>query len=186
MEESERLSEEGREYVGRLNSVARKAAAMARFLKEMGRMSSHPFSAEAMEPSLLVPDLRAHLEQTFPDTIFRIDTNLRSSRTRTDVRLLRLALGDLLGLLVGDNPGPECSIRLTATDAVEGVELRAGVPSPRTAHSNAGTKPAPDPPMELVLIHEWLTAAGGKLVALGETDGVREFTVIVPRADSHA
>src|SRR5437667_10877292 len=70
LEEADRLTEVGREYVRRLHSAAGRAAELLRFLKEMERLHSFTVQQEMVPLSALARELQGELQRRHPGVEF--------------------------------------------------------------------------------------------------------------------
>jgi len=173
MEELDRLSPDGREYVERLTSVARKAAGMVRFLKEMGRLQRYEPQLEDVTLAALARELRAELNQLCPDRVLEYQWDWQVPSVRADYRPLSQAL---IALLQGYAEGADasCVIQGTSRDMPPWVELEFRVLPAALRDGRAGEQR-----LEVLLAREWLAAWGAELTL--DPDVAGRFSVRVPR-----
>lgn len=172
MEESERLSADGREYVERLGSAARKTAGMVRFLKEMGRLHSYQPQFEEVPLVALARELRAELNQLYPGRTLEYTWDWKLPGVRLDYRPFLQAVLELLQLRVEAAGGAACQVLGMARDQPPWVVLDFRV-QPVPARANL------DQRLEIVLAREWLASGGAELILNPEEAG--RFSILVPR-----
>ncbi len=172
MEELDRLSPDGREYVERLGSAARKAGGMVRFLKEMGRLYSYQPQFEEVSLGALARELRAELNQLYPGRALEYAWDWKVPSVRADYRPFLQAVLELLQLRVEAAGSVVCQIQGCARERAPWVELDFQV-VPAAGRANL------DQRLEVVLAREWL-ASGGAELTLDPNEAGR-FTILVPR-----
>jgi hypothetical protein len=173
MEELDRLSPDGREYVERLNSAARKAGGLVRFLKEMARLHGYQPQLEEVALSGLARELRAELNQLCPQQTLEYSWDWEVPSVRADYRPFYQAL---LGMLLGrvEAAGPICRLGAGSRAVARGVELEFRVaPAPPAGRNALEQRP------EVVLAREWLAAGGVELAF--DPEEVGRFTLVLPR-----
>ena len=173
MEELDRLSADGQEYVERLNSAARRAGGLVRFLKEMGRLYNYEPQFEEIALAALARELRAELNQLYPAQALEYEWHWEEPTVRADHRPFYQAL---LGLLQGrvEMAGAACRIGAGSRATPGGIELDFRVvPAAQAGRAAMELRP------EVLLAREWLAAGGAELTLGPEETG--RFTVLVPR-----
>lgn len=164
-DESKNLSEDGREYVRRLQNAAKRASDIVRILKELGRLNAHECAAEKVELDRLARELQGELQRGFPELQFQFKWQWRTPAVFGDSRVYLHAVVELCKVLVpastkallvqagsrrrGDFDTLEFSFRDTALTQF-----------PQGNHPIAA---APAEPLEVVLAREWLALCGADL-----------------------
>jgi light-regulated signal transduction histidine kinase (bacteriophytochrome) len=173
MEEAERLSADGREYVERLTSAARKAGSMVRFLKDMSRL--HAYQPQRQEVALpgVARELCAELNQLCPDRNVEYAWDWRVASVRVDHRTFYQAILALLRERV-EAAGPRCKLegRSRMTQAGSQLHFRVEPARPRPAPTGGEQR------LETVLARELLRTGGAEL-SLEAADG-SHFSILVP------
>jgi light-regulated signal transduction histidine kinase (bacteriophytochrome) len=172
MEELDRLSPDGQEYVTRLSSAALRAGALVRFLKEMGRLYGYQPQFEEVSLTALARELRAELNQLCPGQGLEYEWHWHVPTVRADYRPFYQSL---LGLLQGrvETAGAVCRIGARSQVIESGVELDFQV-TPATPVGRTAREQRP----EVVLAREWLAAGGAELILCPEETG--RFIIRVP------
>src|SRR5215475_14016058 len=75
MEETEHLSEQGQEFVRRLQNASQHASSMVRFLKEMSALGTRAARMEPIALAELVRELQGDLQHLYPGRQFRFAWN---------------------------------------------------------------------------------------------------------------
>jgi light-regulated signal transduction histidine kinase (bacteriophytochrome) len=174
MEEMDRLSADGREYVERLSSTARKTGDMVRFLKEMGRLHTCQPRLEEIPLAALARELRAELNQLCPAQTLEYEWSWEVATIRADYRPLHQAL---LGLLQGRleiASGAPSRICAGSRAVDTGVEMSFRVLPPLACTGYAARQQR----LEVVLAREWLALGGAELTL--HPDEVGRFTILMP------
>ena len=189
LEEEETLppSSEGREYVGRLQRVAEKAASMVHFLKELGRLGGYQQRLEEVSLMSLMREIKVDLQQQIPDARFDCQFIGDVRPIRVDAKLLRLAVVEVMRCLAERGPARPCALRLTGRQTGLGQELAGEVTwgeLPTAAPLRADSEPI-HKRLEVVLAQELLTVWGAQLVEVREASQRSEFIMFVPQASAH-
>jgi signal transduction histidine kinase len=174
MEELDGLSPDGREYVERLSSAARKAGAMVRFLKDMARLSQYQPRLETISLTALARELGAELNQLCPVQSIEYVWNWDVTETRLDYQTFYQAVLSLLQERLEAAGVTRCLVQGSSALTEGGIQLEFRVLPPSALHGRAVAAQRP----ESVLARE-LLAAGGAELTLDSTDSER-FTILVP------
>jgi hypothetical protein len=142
MDEIEQLSPQAREYVQRLQSVARKIGGMAHFLRELVRLHRHQPEVGEIVFARFLTELKGELHRQLPNHTFTWQTQFEAATAVADRRLvlpaaaaLVQAAADALG-----SASLQLSLSTRAADdgADDGVIWRIAVaPAPHAAVAGA-------------------------------------------------
>jgi light-regulated signal transduction histidine kinase (bacteriophytochrome) len=174
MEELDRLSPDGREYVERLTSAARTTGSMVRFLKEMGRLHGYQPQLEDITLSVLGRELSAELNQMCPRVSLAYEWDWQVPTVRADYRPFSQAILALLQARIDVLPGLACRVEAGSRETMAGavIDFRMS-PSPHYNGQAGGERP------ETVLAREWLATCGAELDLHPEQSG--QFSILIPR-----
>lgn len=95
-EYSNKLDDQGREYIQRLRAASQRMAQIIDDLLKLARVTRAELSLEEIDLSALALDVVEKLRSEFPERNVRFDT-VRGLKAHADIRLLRIALENLLG-----------------------------------------------------------------------------------------
>jgi hypothetical protein len=196
VEEASRLGDEGRECVGRLHRVARKANGMVRFLKEMGRLNTYQCRVEEISAAALLRELKAEVQQQLPKAPVEFQLATEVKTVTVDPRRLVLAVVEILRCLLERFAGSQVLVQLRGQRCPQGIEL-CGVLTgiSRAARSAYATDAAaiaarterarperarPEQSLEIMLAEEMLAIWGAHLMEVREDADHSHFTVVVP------
>jgi signal transduction histidine kinase len=176
-DESGRLSDAGRDYVGRLQQVGRDAAAMVAFLRELGRLRAYRRHVANVALATVLRDVQAALHEDLLDTPLQCELGGDVPAVSADPKLLSRALIELLRCLLERAPARRSRLRLTARRQDDAVELRGDLSWPAGAHApRLRLEQRP----EIVLAEEFLAAWNARLCEIRETSEQSLFIVHVP------
>jgi signal transduction histidine kinase len=185
LEEADRLSPGGQDYLKRLLAVAQRIQSLARTLKELARLSGDLPAASVVALPELVEEVLAHWPAPL-DCTFAWD----APRVLAPRPLLQQALAQALRLLLESRNGVPTHINLVSRPAPAGVELSLQVgstaPPPRQATPPASLAAALPgvwhERVECVLIRELIEGWGGVVKWDKDGDQLRvSFTLASPR-----
>ncbi len=190
LDESENLTDDGKEQVQRLQVAVHKASRMVRFLKEMSRLPACAPQRDVVSLDRVIADVRAELYQRFPDHEVELAWRSDFPTVVADLRLLTSAIVELLGTCLeehADAPGASWDASAEGRDGV--VEIRFWNTSRNAADSPSTSlrseRMMGDHRMETMLASEWLKLAGGSLKLPPDGSPCREFSLVVPGDPIH-
>ena len=168
IEESERLSADGREYVRRLQNATQRAGEMVRFLKELDRLSTFACRSEAIPLDQLARELQGELQRLLPTRQFTFEWQWSAPSIVGDPRVFPRAIGELCGGLLSGALGP-CRLQARSQARGDGIELVFRVEEFAGARTGAPAGPlvlrcfeAGDP-LEVALARQWLALCDAEL-----------------------
>jgi signal transduction histidine kinase len=172
LEEANRLTPTGLEYVRRLHKAAGRAAEMVRFLKEMERLRAFTARREAVALETLARELQGEMRRRFPKVEFEFSWQWDIPTVSGDTRVYLPALQELF-IDQWDARGEHCQITGASLRHGDKIELAFSV-------FPAEIGAAVEPRMGTILAGEWLTLVGATIeMAPPETDASL-FAVLVP------
>jgi hypothetical protein len=182
-EEYDRLSDDGREYVNRLQNVTQRVSEMVRFLKEMNKLNACAGKPEAIALDLLAREIQGTLKQHFPRTEFAFVWQWSIPTIVGDYRTFMQALTEILTCLM---PASADACRLEAGSENMGNRiavhfmLASGAPvNDNKPHmARAGQVPV-EKRMETVLARACLAVSEATL-EMSSGNGKNSFTIFVP------
>jgi light-regulated signal transduction histidine kinase (bacteriophytochrome) len=182
-EEAHRLSEDGREYVRRLQNATQRATEMVRFLKEMERVHTSETKVEPVALQSFARELRGGLQQKFPGKTFEFHWDWRVSVVQTDVRVLLNGVLELCTCFLSRQES-FCRIRASSHSGEKCVELafqveEVEVKSEPGPHLPRWNQHAVEQRPEVILAREWLALAGAELQAAPPVGGRANFCIAV-------
>lgn len=186
MEESSRLSQDGQEYVQRLQNVTQRTGAMARFLKEMSKLQGYAGKPEELSLTMLAREIQGALKQQFPHREFIFEWRWTVPSIVGDCRTVIQALNEMLTWLASGHAGP-CRLK-AATQSLENhtalhFELHTAVPADDNDHYVIvphGGSSTLDKRMELVLSRAWLAVSDATLELTARDGSASRFVIVVP------
>ena len=189
-EESEHLTDDGKEQVQRLQVAVHKASRMVRFLKEMSRLPACAPQRDVVSLERIFDDVWAELYQRFPDHEVELAWRSDVPTVVADLRLLTSAIVELLGASLEDHAdAPDASWEASAEGRDGEVEIRFWNTFQDTpvslSTSLRSERMMGDHRMETVLASEWLKLAGGSLKLPPDGSPRREFSLVVPGDTIH-
>jgi signal transduction histidine kinase len=190
MEEADRLSADGQDYVRRAATAAQRAQGLLATLKDLAR-----FGREKMPPrevvSLdgLVRELTTDVKAHHPACVLECRLAQDAIRVAAPGRLLHQALLRLLRALFAAAAAGTRKVVLRSQHTAEGVQLTAAEAAPegRPEPPALPRRPSGDdaPPWasdrhDWVLVRELVDACGGRLTAWSEAGRGGGFTLVIP------
>ena len=186
LEESGRLSDDGREYVRRLQSASRRAGEMVRFLKEMGRLNALVPKTETIELASMARELQGELQRLHPNREFDFEWNWSVTTIPGDLRAYLQAIVELTSSLLS-SASKRC--RFTADSSEKNMQVVVTFHVEGNAETTARARsvgPHLQPQvvaerMDVILARAWLAVSDAALsvTALGPAEIA--FSIIVPR-----
>ncbi len=177
LEESARLSDDGREYVRRLQNAARRASEMVRFLKEMSRLNAFTAKAEPISLEVLARELQGELQRLHPAREFAFEWQWHAPTVVGDGRVLVQAI---LELCAATAPAASKLCRVQAhSKAVSNAVVLAFRINDGTPKSVPPGAPADR--IEFVLAREWLALCGANVDVSLDHGGESSFSIVVPQ-----
>jgi light-regulated signal transduction histidine kinase (bacteriophytochrome) len=184
MEESERLSEDGREFVRRLQSATRYASSLARFLKEMASLNGRSACLEPIALGELGRELQGGVQHLHPNWRFTFAWDWQVPTIIGDVRLYVQAILELVAGLLHPGAGA-CRLTGTSQEHADILELAfylEAQPDPDCTGADlaAGRPRVVEERFEIVLAREWLALCGAGVEVLTADAAECRFSLIVP------
>jgi light-regulated signal transduction histidine kinase (bacteriophytochrome) len=177
LEEADRLSPDGQEYVRRLQNVTQRTTQMARFLKEMNKLAAYVGTPEELSLDVLTREIQAALKQQHPRLQFTFDWQWSVPAMLGDYRTMLQALIEILAWSAG-RQAASCTVRGSSAENENQTSLHFTL-----ATGSAGAdNPQADPEqrMEIILARELLAVSQATLeVSSHDADG-NQFTILVP------
>jgi K+-sensing histidine kinase KdpD len=176
-DETGRLSDAGRDYLGRLGQAANKTAGLVGFLREVGRLHGYERHVENVSLASVIRQVTVELHEALPEAPVQCELAGDVQAINADPRLLTRALVELTRCLLERSPDTAGRLRLLTQRGANAIELRgelswAGrVRSPRTTL---------DQRLELVLAQECLAAWQASVREVREAVDHSRFIVHVP------
>ena len=190
LEEADRLSPDGQEYVRRLQKVTQRTAELARFIKEMCKLNGYVGKPEELSQQVLAREIQGALKQHFPDKQFRFDWQWAVPSIVGDYRTVLQALIEILSWSAA-RQGNVCQVTGAAAEKENQLVVHFGLATvdptpdntPQTV-SKPDVQPSPEQRMEIILAREWLAVSNATLAMpsknVGDGPGECEFTIHVP------
>jgi hypothetical protein len=186
LEETDRLSKDGREYVERLQKVSQRTSQMVRFLKEMGRLHAYIAKPEVLSLNMLARELQASVRQQFPQLEAAYDWQWNVAAIDADYRTFSQALSELLSCLLPSDC-KACRVRALAQIAGNQIAVDFFLAASGTASDNKpnpglgrGCSPPPAERMEVTLARELLAISEATLEIDPQGNGGIRFTIFLP------
>lgn len=155
LEETNRLSEEGREYLRRLQNAARRTAELTRFLKEMERLRTFATQPTNFSLAAFAHELQISLQQRYPAKRFEFDWNWHGPALIVDVRVLLQAMQELTGGLI-QSSAAHCRVSASSKPHDGTLELAFCLEQAQTTGSADEEGGPIDQRLEIILAREWL------------------------------
>lgn len=172
-EESDRLSDDGREYVRRLQNAARRASELVRFLKELGRLNGFTLKIETIELSRWSRELQGEMQRVLPAKEFTFEWQWHTPSLTADSRVLMQAVVELCTGFLATSGNP-CRVRATSRTLGPVIELAFCV-------EGAGlSAPASTDRLEIILAREWLALCGADVDVPSLSGAEARFSIAVP------
>jgi signal transduction histidine kinase len=173
-EESSRLSDDGHEYIRRLQSATKRTSGMIRFLKEMARLSAFTIKSETVPLAALARELQGELQRSHPATQFEFAWQWNAPTIVGDSRVFLQAILGLCACSLQPNR-KKCRVSATSEQQGDSIEL---------AFHLDGRKESPpqslEQRMEIILAREWLALCGVDIEVTQTDDGELCFSLVVP------
>jgi light-regulated signal transduction histidine kinase (bacteriophytochrome) len=156
-EESAQLSKEGREYLARLHSATGNAGALARFLREMVKLTDFAPLVETVPLAVLGRELQGELQRRHPERTIEFACHWLAPAVSGDARVLVQALVELFAGLLPATARP-CQVQASSERRGEAVELVF-----RLDDRAAATTQVLDQRLEIVLARAWLALCAAQV-----------------------
>lgn len=179
MDCSERLDDEGKEYLRRLHSVTDKVGELVDFLREMVRLTGFEPARERIPLASLVRELKARAA-ALPAVKATWETDGTSEPLVGDTRLILQAFMDLLPLLLEAAGGPDVRIAVASRQLVGAVLLEIRFLRPGASSLSQAARKRPP----FVLATARLAANGAELKVLPDEPDVAGVAVLLPTGAS--
>ncbi len=177
LEESERLSADGREYVRRLAAAAARVLDMGQGLKTLARLGT---AVEKATTPLVLRDLAGDLvrqvKQLFPNVNLHFDFPPSAPAVKAERRALHQAMVELIRYMASGQTGANV-IELSARPCAAAMELRL---APRAPVASSNRIKADESRLEWLLARELVESWGGTLRVAEEPGGGKFFSILVP------
>jgi light-regulated signal transduction histidine kinase (bacteriophytochrome) len=181
LEESAGLSDEGQEFVRRLQNATRHAGAMARFLKEMASLQTRAARTERIALAELARELQGGLQHLYPARRFAFAWDWHVPAIVGDRRLYVQSILELYAGLAHAN-GEHCRLSASAREDADMIELAFQIEE--RLSSDCSIPPARpralEERMEIILAREWLALCGAGVEVLSAEGAEARFSLIVP------
>jgi light-regulated signal transduction histidine kinase (bacteriophytochrome) len=185
LEENDRLSADGREYLRRLGGASTRALDMAQGLKTLARLSTAMERPERITLKDLAEEVAVEIKKLFPGTsiVYDFPKTVEVSASR---RLLYQALVELVRLSF--SLGGTLLVQMDSERTADGVTITIGPGGARpTAASSPAVRAAADggvceSRLEYMLARELVDVAGGRLSWFDAPGGSRCFSILVSAA----
>ena len=180
-EESAALSDDGREYVRRLQNATKHAGEQVRFLKEMGRLNAFTGKSEAISLKSLAREFQGELQHRHVDKRFAFDWRWSVPTIFGNSRAFSRALLELLGAFL--HPQTQaCRVSASSERKGDTIELALRLEATPPAVLLLGNLQMLEQRMEIILAREWLALGGARLEMALPADGGMCFSILVPNA----
>lgn len=186
LEEFTRLSRDGQEYVQRLQKVTQRTSAMARFLKEMGKLQGYIGKPEELSFPVLAREIQGALKQQFPHKPFSFDWRWNIPSVVADYRTFVQALNEILTCLASRFEGP-CRLSATTEESDNHAAIHFALETSPGSHDNdsymVALRAGPssfDQRMEIILARAWLAVSEATLVLTLQENQTSRFSILVP------
>ena len=178
-EEARNLSEDGREYVRRLQNAARRASELVRFLKDIGRLTSFQCKSETITLASLARELQGELQRQFPEIQFTFDWQWNVPAILGDPRVYLHAIVELCKALLVGHANP-CTMRANSRQNGNAVELAFQIVEPPAASDATVTAGVNwSERMEVILAREWLALCGAEAQITLKNESNAAFLITV-------
>jgi light-regulated signal transduction histidine kinase (bacteriophytochrome) len=179
LEEADRLSEEGREYLRRLHNATRRGAELARFLKEMERLRTFTVQSTTIGLADLARELQGELQQRFPTKVFEFKWQWHEPQAVGDPRVLSQAIRELL---IGLIPAAASHCRISASSNRQGKAIELAFCLEDAQGSTPADQPAPpfEQRLEVILAREWLALLNTALELAESSGNEVRFSILIP------
>ena len=178
-EEAAALSDDGREYVRRLQSATKLASAQVRFLKEMGRLNAFTGKSEAISLGALARELQGELQSRHVDKRFAFDWRWSVPTIVGNPRAFSQALLELIGAFLCPQI-KACKVSASSGPSANAIELAFRLETAPPAVLLIGNPQMLDQRMEIILAREWLALGGARMELTLPADGGVCFSILVP------
>ena len=178
-EESARLSDKGREYVGRLLHVTKRSNDMVRFLKEMSQLNARAIRSETITLNALARELQGELRRLHPARQFEFAWQWMVPAIVGDPRLLVQAVLELFAGFLHPE-GETCRVSASSEQCGEAIELAFHVEETAPTALPPANPQTLDQRMEIVLAREWLALSSAGVELTQPQAGVVHFSIVVP------
>jgi light-regulated signal transduction histidine kinase (bacteriophytochrome) len=178
-EESPRLSDDGREYVRRLQNATKRASDMVRFLKEMARLNALTPQSGTITLAALARELQGELQQLHSATRFEFDWHWIVPAILGDPRVYLQAILELCAGLLSPN-SKRCRVSATSEQHGDAIELAFRLQEPKETAPPRCTMQTLEQRMEIVLAREWLALCGAGVELNLPAGAGTCFSIVVP------
>ncbi|HZZ80859.1 MAG TPA: hypothetical protein VFE62_20320 [Gemmataceae bacterium] len=181
LEETERLSEQGQEFLRRLQNASQHASSMVRFLKEMSGLATRAARSEPIALAELARELQGELQRRYPGRQFSFAWEWQTPKVTGDARIFAEALLEMYaGLTHAD--AQRSRVSATSRETADGVELTFCIEEQPAAPAppSAGKPRSLEERLPIVLAREWLALCGAVIGPLSTGGADAHFSVTVP------
>jgi signal transduction histidine kinase len=186
MEEGDRLSPVGKDYLRRLGSTTQRAQGLVQSLRAIVKAHQQSERSEDVTLADLVREVKAEINQLFPDRLVEYHLAIRVPVLRVPFRGLRQVLVELLSHLVQAGGPAPVRLEVGSQALPDGDQLWVADHSRGAAAETAQPPPplgAGDPldgSLRLVLVRELVEAWGGRFAARTGAGQGQLFTLLLP------
>jgi hypothetical protein len=185
MEQADRLTDDGRDCLERVQRVARKTSGLARFLRELARLNTGSPRVVPVVLGALEREIRLELHQQIPTGTMQCCVTGDSEPFPAEPRRLVLAIVEIVrGLANGDAPAG--TLMLTGRSVGAARELHGEliwVAGPIT--ESAASRPSPNERLGIILAGEILASFGARLTDIREDRDRSRFTILCSTPTGH-
>lgn len=179
LEEMDRLSAEGREYLRRVQNAASRVAELAQFLKEMEHLSSFTVQPSRLALAVLGRELQGILQQSFAHTRFEFDWHWHEPAVVGDARVILQAIQQLFAGLL-DPPCDRCLVSASSRrQGEENIVLALRI-KPAQPIALGATAPVFEHRREVVLARTWLALLNATAELTSAAGGEVQINLLIP------
>jgi K+-sensing histidine kinase KdpD len=160
LDEAERLSSQGQEYVQRLQSVAGKISGMTHFLREMVRIQRQPQQPGDVVLGRFLTELKGELHRHLPEHTFTWEPAGDDATVFADRRLLLRGVAALIQTAAAALPATALRVGLSVQPGADASLLRVAVSAEGVATPADSATTSIERRLEFALARETLALAG--------------------------
>jgi len=176
-EEANRLSDDGQEYVRRLQSATLRTSEMVRFLKQMEQMKAFAPRVEEIQLNTLSRELQGELQRLQPEKQFHFDWHWHNPTIVADSRTFLQALLRIFTALT-NGAESRCEIRARSERRRSATELFFEIDEESSSAKNQ-SQHSLEQSLDLILAREWLALSDSVVEVLPPTGGRVVFRILV-------
>jgi K+-sensing histidine kinase KdpD len=190
LEEGDRLSGTGRDYLRRLAATTQRAQDMVRLLRDVALAGDAPVPAERVSLAEMLREVTAEMKQLYPACTIGYDLGIQVPVVMAPRRVLHQALVQLLRQVIPTVVAARQRLEMGSRETPAGIELwlagrppaspDGSEPAPEKLAPNAGN--AREARLALGLVGELADAWGGTFRVNSEAGRGTIYTLLVPRS----